>query len=362
MNFDFQAGGSPLASRQNPAIYASVIIGIVIVLVFFLFWFIQKKVKQMRSTPEWIKKESERPTNKKDVIEFSEKNSLSQESSELLWRICKKYKIRNIIYSIRQFSDIDGFFKMYYDEIKNTSGNEKEINGTFFLKFKLEKIFAASEKVSSTHSIAKEARIAEIFPDGSKIGFKVYENRKEDLLIEITENFYNSEDKPKDMDKVAFTFKSASGMPYAFVGRLIRYEKLNDGKIVMHVSHSSDLIVKQQRNFKRINVTEKCKISSVKKETGKRGKVFLIPSENSYDCSLLNISGGGCCVSTTLPVKEGQMIFTRISTPLGIVGVFGKIIKTRKAKTQGLFNLHIQFKDIPIEEQNKIFAKVYNFS
>ena len=72
MNFDFQAGGSPLASRQNPAIYASVIIGIVIVLVFFLFWFIQKKVKQMRSTPEWIKKESERPTNKKDVIEFSE--------------------------------------------------------------------------------------------------------------------------------------------------------------------------------------------------------------------------------------------------------------------------------------------------
>ncbi|MBQ1949382.1 MAG: hypothetical protein II367_04410, partial [Treponema sp.] len=63
-----------------------------------------------------------------------------------------------------------------------------------------------------------------------------------------------------------------------------------------------------------------------------------------------------------LPVKEGQLIFTQISTPVGSVGIYGKIIKTRKAKTEGLFNLHVQFTDIPINTQNKIFAKVYDFS
>ncbi|MCR5494042.1 MAG: PilZ domain-containing protein [Treponema sp.] len=361
MNFDFQAGGSPLASRQNPVIYVTIVIGLVIIAVFFAFWFIQKKVKQWRSTPEWIKKESERATTKKDVMEFADKNSLSPELADLLWRICKKYVIRNINYSIKEFADIDGFFKRYYDEIKNLPNMEKEINGTFFLKFQMGKIFAASEKVSSTRYLTKDSRISEIFPDGSKIAFKVYENRKEDILIEITDSFFNSEDKPKDMDKVAFTFSSSSGMPYAFVSRLIRYETLPNGKHVMHVSHSNDLIVKQQRNFKRINLTEKCKISSVKSEVSKRGKVTLLASENRYDCTLLNVSGGGCCISTNLPVKEGQLINTMISTPLGAVEIYGKIIKTRKAKTQGLFNLHVQFTDISIEEQNKIFCKVYNF-
>lgn len=362
MNFDFQAGGSPLASRQNPVIYVTVVFGLIIIAVFFLFWFIQKKIKQLRSTPEWIKKESERPTAKHDVSEFAERYFLSQDLADLLWRICKKYKIRNILYSMKHFSDIDGFFKMYYDELKASGNNEKEINATFFLKFKMEKIFAASEKVSSTRSLAKESRISEIFPDGSKMIFKVYENRKEDLLIEITDEFNNSKDKPEAMDKVAFTFNSSSGMPYAFVGRLIRYEDMNDGKHVMHVSHSSDLIVKQQRNFKRKNTNEKCLISSVRTETGKRGKVTMVPSESKYNCTLLNVSGGGCCVSTTLPVKEGQLIFTQISTPVGSVGIYGKIIKTRKAKTEGLFNLHVQFTDIPINTQNKIFAKVYDFS
>ncbi len=360
MNFDLQAGNSPLASRQNPIIYAVLIVGLIVISVFFILWLITKKIKEHQQTPEWIQKESERPTKKADIIAFADKNLMKPEAANLLWKIFRKYKIRNILYSIKQFQDIDGFFHMYYDEIKN-NGNENEINQLFNLKFNMEKIFAASESVSSTHALIKNQRISEIFPDGSKIPFKVFENKKEHLIIEITEEFYSSETKPQQMDKVAFTFHSATGMRYAFVSRLIRYEKTPAGNCIMLVSHSNDMIVKQQRNYKRISTNEKCRISSVKIETDRRGRQIYTPAENRYECTLINISGGGCCIATTLPVKEGQLIYTELTLSFGSLGVFGKIIKTRRSKIQGVFNLHVCFDKISIPDQNKIIEKVYGY-
>ena len=55
MNLDFQAGGSPLASRQNPLIYAAILLAGIIIAVFFLIYIIQKKLKEHHSTPEWTK-------------------------------------------------------------------------------------------------------------------------------------------------------------------------------------------------------------------------------------------------------------------------------------------------------------------
>mgnify|MGYP002624699869 CR=1 FL=1 len=361
MNLDFQAGGSPLASRQNPVIYAVLIVGAIIIAVFFLIWFILKVLKERKATPEWIQKEAERCTKKKDVLEFAEKYLISKEEADLLWRICRKYKIQNILYTIKHYTDIDGYFKTYYDELRMAKNTEREINNAFKLKFNLEKIFAASERVSSSHSLVKEQRIAEIFPDGSKLPFKVADIKKEHLAIEITQDFYNSETKPKSMEKIAFTFNSATGMSYAFLSRLLRYEQTASGKYLMFVSHSSDLIMKQQRNFKRATMNEKCRIASVKSVKDKKDRVTLVPSESKIDCALINISGGGCCISTTLPVKEGQAIYTEFDFESGVVGVMGKIIKTRKAKTEGLFNLHICFTQISIEDQNKILAKVYSY-
>lgn len=361
MNLDFQAGGSPLASRQNPLIYAAILLAGIIIAVFFLLYIIQKKLKEHHSTPEWIKHESERNTKKKDIMEFADKYVLSQAESLLLWRICKKYEIRNILFSIKHFADIDGYFKMYYDELSLQKNKEHEINLMFTLKFKLEKIFASSEIVSSTRYLVKDQRISEIFPDGTKQPFKVFENQKEFIEIQITEDFFNSSEKPAPMDKVAFTFHSNTGMRYAFVSRLIRYENGANGIRKMLISHSSDLIVKQARNFKRVNTNESCKICSVKVETDKKGRKSVVYGEKKYDCALLNISGGGCCISTNLPVKEGQLICSEITVPNGTVSVIGKIIKTRKSKTEGLYNLHIQFTRISIESQNKLLAKVYNY-
>ena len=141
MNLDFQAGGSPLASRQNPLIYAAILLAGIIIAVFFLLYIIQKKLKEHHSTPEWIKHESERNTKKKDIIEFADKYVLSQAESLLLWRICKKYEIRNILFSIKHFADIDGYFTMYYDELSLQKNKEQEINANVLFENTVKIIF-----------------------------------------------------------------------------------------------------------------------------------------------------------------------------------------------------------------------------
>ena len=75
---------------------------------------------------------------------------------------------------------------------------------------------------------------------------------------------------------------------------------------------------------------------------------------------LSNISAGGCCIQTDLPVKDKQYICVSLPS-MGIKErLFGVIKNTRKLPT-GLSTLHIQFVDISLESQNKIFTLVYKF-
>ncbi len=359
MNLDFQAGGSPLAARMNPAIYTVLIAALVLSAVLAAVFFIQKKRKKIEETPEWQAAQAKRKTNRKDVVTFSEKYKLKPEEEAFLWKICKKYEITNILFAIKDLKSLEPFFEKYYNSNKDNS--QADINLMFRLKFRLERIFASSESISSTKLLAKNSKISEIFPDGTKTDFFVYENTKDYLSIKITDEFFASQKKPENLEKVAFTFHSPAGMQYAFVSRILRYENDQNGH-QMIVSHSNDLITKQQRHFKRINVNEKCKIASIKIETNKKNEKKYIPAEKKYECVLTNISGGGCCISTTLPIKESQMTYIEIPLADGEYGVFGTIVKTRKSQTQGLFNLHIKFNNISLEVQNKILAKVYGYN
>ena len=87
----------------------------------------------------------------------------------------------------------------------------------------------------------------------------------------------------------------------------------------------------------------------------------IITTSKYYNGKLINISGGGCCIKTNLPIKEKQNIgvkvpFLELETPL-----FGIIKKTRRLP-DGNFAIHIQFIKYTLKEQNKILAFVYKFA
>lgn len=358
--FLIEATGSPLAARMNPIIYVALILGAIAIAILGGLALLYNLNKAKQKSPEWIEAQKNRPTKRSDIVEFSEKYKLNSTEENCLWRFCHRTKPNNILYTFKEIGYLDPFFRQYYDELR-LDNNQKEMNTFFSVMFKIERILASLCNVTTTRVLAKDWKITEIFPDGTKAHYSVYENTKDYLAINITKEVFESEDKPQNMDKVAFSFKTEQGMKYAFVSRLMRYEQTNEGYIML-VSHSNDLIAKVARSFKRINVSEKCKIASVKVTTNKKGEKTLVADEKKFDCAITNISGGGCCVCTTLPVKEGQNIYVELNFPDGPDFAFGTIVKTRKARTAGLYNLHVRFTNITLEAQNKILAKVYRYN
>ncbi|MCR5402015.1 MAG: hypothetical protein K6E78_10545, partial [Treponema sp.] len=66
-------------------------------------------------------------------------------------------------------------------------------------------------------------------------------------------------------------------------------------------------------------------------------------------------------ISANLPIKEGQFIRCKFISCGVEVSPIGKIVRSRKTIQAGLYNLHIHFSKIDMEEQNKILAKVYGY-
>lgn len=352
-----QAGGSPLEARGNPIIYASLLIGLGVVAVFGLVSLFVVFRKRLMMSPEWIEKEKARPTRYSDIERFSKVYYMKPEELQLLWYICKKYKVLNIYYSIRHFNDMDRYFKAAYDDFK-AEKNERKVSKLFALKFDLDKIFTDTVNIPSTAYLPKGSKTSLLLKDGTKIRCVVDENNRDFVAIAFSDG--DMAEKPAPMSKTAFTFLSPIGTPYAFVTRLIRYETRGD-KTVMILSHSSDLIKKTQRKFKRKNVSEPCQYSSVIEGKDKNGEPTYTPAGKKYSSLLQNISGGGCCISSNLPIKEGQLIATEFNFFDGSCTAYGKIVKTRKAPIEDSYNLHIRFIKISLEVQNKILAKVYSY-
>lgn len=352
-----QAGASPLEARSNWIVYLSLIIGLIIVAAFGIVSLVILLRKKYITSPEWIEKEKARPTKYSDIKRFSKVYYMKPEELQLLWYICKKYKVLNIYYSIRHFNDMDKYFKQAYIGFKEERDEEK-INQLFQLKFDLDKIFTDSVNIPSTAYLSAGSRTSLMLKSGQKVRCTVEENNRDYVAIAFPED--ELIDKPAPLSKTAFTFLSPVGTPYAFVTRLLRYEKRGD-KSVMILSHSSDLIKKSQRRYKRRNVSEPCQFSSVIESTDSAGEPVYTPAQKRYSSLLQNMSGGGCCISSNLPIKEGQLIATEFNFPDGNCIAIGKIVKTRKSQIENSYNLHIRFVKISLEVQNKILAKVYSY-
>ena len=189
----------------------------------------------------------------------------------------------------------------------------------------------------------------------------IVQNQKDFFVVEIPDFIYNSPRKPEKLTRSRFTFKTHDGLSYNLVTRIIRYNQANDGKYQMIISHTDQLESQAQRHFKREFFEMQCNFASVKEnpKPGKNESKYIV-SETEYEGKLSNISAGGCCIQTTLPIKEKQLIGV-ILLDAGIdETIIGIIRRTRKLPT-GILALHIQFLEISLEARNRIYTLVYKY-
>lgn len=335
------------------AIFAA-ILGIV-----FIIWM---KVKNYYKSEAYLEKERSRKTKFKDVQKLAKANNLSQTEINTLWEICQITDTNNILYSLKSNNEVNELFHTAYEIMKEKNlFTDEKLNDFFTTLFKLELIVAQYKKVLSTRQIPEGCVIFYISNEGEQYPFTVTKNQKDFFTAEIPEFIYKSQHRPELLTRNRFTFRTSDGLSYNLITRIIRYNEGNDGKFYMVLNHSEQLECQAQRHFKREFFERECTFKAVKvNEEVEKGETAYTFSDKEYTGKITNISAGGCCIQTRLPIKENQYIGVMLPETGIEETIIGIIRRTRKLPTRNLA-LHIQFVQISLSTKNRIHTLVYKY-
>lgn len=363
MDLNFQLGKTPLHARQNLPLFTFILILAGIFLLLVIISIIVKKILDYKKSPEYLEKEKNRLTTFSDVKKIADEYNLTKNKRDLLWEICRITKCRNFYYLIKQSDPlVEKTFRDAYKIFNQKKTDIGKKDDFFTLLYKVESIIAVIKTITSTRSIPISAVVFFITETGEQLPLYVVKNTKDGFFLEIPEFLFNSHKKPKTMERCRFTYKTNNGLAYNFVSRTIRYDTSNDGQILMVINHTEDLICQVQRHYKREFLEEKCIFSPIQiNKTKTENNNMFIYSTKEYTGKVTNISAGGCCIQTELPIRENQHL--KVSFPtLEINGrIIGVIKRTRKLQN-GMFALHIQFINISLETKVQIYEYVNKYT
>lgn len=356
--------GSPIEARQThaPDILIIFILLAILAVILGIAFVIYMRIKNYYKSEQYLEKERSRKTKLKDVQKLAKENNLSQTEINTLWDVCRITEANNILYSIKSNNEVNELFRTAYDIMKQQNQlNDENLNNFFTTLFKLEMIVAQYKKVLSTRQISVQTIIFYISNEGEQYPFTITQNQKDFFTAEIPEFIYKSQRRPELLTRSRFTFRTADGLSYNLITRIIRYNEGNDGKFYMVLSHSEQLECQAQRHFKRDFFEMECAFKAVKyNENAKKNENKYSFSEKNYEGKITNISAGGCCIQTTLPIKENQYIGINLEQAGINETLVGMIRRTRRLPS-GKLALHIQFVQISLKSKNRIHTLVYKY-
>lgn len=363
-SFTGGGSGSPLQARATAPVLLILLILLIIALVLGLLFFISTQNAKYRKSEKYAKKFQNRITKKGDITTLAKQVNFNRQQTHLLLKICQITKFPNILFNLKTIQDVDDLFKNAYNLLKAEEYfTDESLNDFYTILYQLELMVAQRKKFSSTKQITVGSTISYISQRGIQYPFKLQENTRESMTLEIPDFMNNEKEKPQPLQKSRFTYKTPDGLTYNFIARVIRFDttfKEGEKKHIVIVSHSEQLESQAQRHFKRDFTDQICTFCSLKfAEDKKTGKLLPIYSDKIYKGKLANISAGGCCIHTNLPVKERQSLSVSIQG-YDIWKVSGVIRKTRRLPG-GKFALHIQFSNLPLATKNKIQGIIYKY-
>ncbi len=361
--------GQLLEARQNPFVYTFILLSIAVILFLLVLYIILKKFKKTKSYSEWKEKQQKSPTKKSNILTIAMQANLTEAERDLLWTICKIYKLKNIEYLYKDNVQLDTAFKDYYRQLEKASSkdsqdksNEDEISNLFALRYKLEKLRASKLYITSTKKI-KEGSEFYYFAEGNKFVLTLAEKDEFGCWLKCPENLCQAQYKPEALSKINLSFSLKLHVTFGLTVRILRYEKRSDGFEYLFFNHNDHLIPIQRRDAKRIDVNADCYFSAVDVTyEGKEEKALYSRKSTSYKGHMIDLSCSGCKMATSMPIKDGQLIYIEFQQEDKLdLHLFGKIIRTSRSKDNQNYVLHISFFDIEKSVQNKIYAFVYNY-
>ena len=356
--------GSPIDARNQLNPITLIVVVLIIFVVLFGVYLIAKVITDYKKSAAYLERQKQKPTKIDAVNETAKIAHLLKEERDLLWRICKKHPTPNLRFLLRDPTTLEPFFREEFDYLDETD-NEKGKSFLFSLRHKIRDFFTPTENMNSSRKIAVDTELTYTASRGVHYKLKLIEKQPDTLVLSLPKAMIDRNDIPKPLEKIQLIFIHKSGNAFQMDTRVVRYQADKTGSQQMFVTHSENIVSLQRRQMERMDIEQPCLFASVTVKTidaGKNSKIEYTPSENQHKGTLLDISTGGCRITTTMPIKPEQFIFIRGKLNAHDEDVaIGTIIRTTK-RLDGLFILHIRFVKIELAVENRIHALVCNYT
>lgn len=357
----------PLRLGMNSSTKQFLFIAFALVILLLFFSFL---IKLINKSKQESRTNSKKPTNLSNINKITNIYNLTSEQKKFLIDLCKVQKIPNLEVNLHSENFCNNFFMTQYYALRKNEKNlseaeiENEISILFAIRQKIENGKKNLSNLTSSIAIPEEHNLMLYNNKKEQFQCKILKNTKENLIVSIPQNVLSQQYKPEALSKITLFYQTENGSAYIIDSRVVRYQTGTENE-EMVLSHSNHLKCFQRRKFKRIDINTNCEFSAVKTTTLNKGSQTYVsyePLERKYSGKLLEISAGGCSISTNLHIREKQYIYIEFNLSENHSdSVIGLIVKTEEGYLEDSYILHIVFVNINKKTRNRIFSKVYDY-
>ena len=289
------------------------------------------------------------------------------EDLEYLIRVCKVKQPFLIFSSAGLLDDIlkKGIYSLHQNRDLNEEEREKRLSHIFQIKQIIERNARRGIGVKSTNLLKTGQPLVMTLEDGGQYQTRVVSNMRDMLACGAPRNLAGHDFRLPKGTRLKIHFWRDSDAGYAFQTKVLGYDNIK-GILSILIQHSKTLRREQQRKFRRSPLHSPCFFYPIQinEYGGGRRTVrkAVVQTNQRLLGNLLDISAGGCAVSSMNPLKIGSLtkMEFEINKRQRII-VFGKVKRVRSQRTRGGI-MHVMFTKLTSRYLNQIYSYVYDYT
>lgn len=233
------------------------------------------------------------------------------------------------------------------------------------IKQRIERVAGKYGRITSTRDFNLNDKITFELENGYRYNSVITANLKEFFCAQIPADKHGDEIRWKKGTKIKIYLWGTGGAEFSFISKTLGYNSIKGYSSIL-LSHSQKINHAHQRKFRRKILNRPCYFFPIKIiESGYGRKVTkeaVILKNQGHLGTIMDVSAGGCSISSNSPLRRGELLKIEFETTHGnSVVAFGKVINMRlTGRKKGI--MHIMFTKASGKNLNIINAYVYDFA
>ena len=294
---------------------------------------------------------------------------LTKYQTRLLESFIKTYQVRRPFSLLSNTREVNITLGKALRDIEHMEAKEPVIEQRkleiYRIKQKIDRVFADTNRMSSTKQLRLGQNITFQQENGNRFTSVITANLKEFYCAQVPINYGGEQVKWRKGTRIKVFIWGVDGEEMMFESKVLSYTNVKRISSVM-LQHTSRVNRSVQRRYRRRPIKANCSfypVRIIEKGSGRKiTRQAVVVTNQGRMGSMIDISAGGCALSTIKPLPKGELIKISFDPIRGNnITAFGKIVDSRML-SRSKSTQHIMFTRASSKNMNKINEYVYDFN